>query len=99
MINFATVLEHHDRVKVAAAQKEIAELMNLSVETVKKKLHSLRTSYCNERRRILKKKSGQGVSNEKRSKKYEALHFLDCAVTPRKTESNMVSESIVLFDN
>lgn len=90
---------YHNRNLRQNALQEISSAFDWSIEEVKKKIHSLRTSFMNERKKLLKRKSGQAASNtNKPSQRYQALLFLEPVSCPTtKTESNLVSTKQIYF--
>ena len=76
---------------------EIANLLQCSVDDVKKKMDSLLASYRRERQKSISTKSGSGADCNYKSKwfAFESMHFLLDKYKPRKTLDTNQSEVTV----
>lgn len=72
------LVEFRDRVKREKAVCNIAGILKVPAEEVKKKIHSLRTQYTNERSKMKKFKSGDGTTDSYITKWefYNVLQFM-----------------------
>ncbi|XP_030758576.1 uncharacterized protein LOC115884213 [Sitophilus oryzae] len=73
-----TLADFKDRLKREKAVCNIASELKISSEDVKKKIHSLRTQYTNERSKMKKFKSGDSTTDRYKTKWefYNALQFM-----------------------
>lgn len=86
---------YRDRAKKEAAVTKLAEHFSVTSAEINRKLHNLRTQMNNERRKIKKKKSGDGVDDVVFTSNWEffnSLKFLIGGMTCSDTQTNLVSK-------
>lgn len=84
---------HKDLRKRNQLLQELANLCNRTVEVIKKKIHSLRSAFSRELKKVSKKKSGQGTDDNYKStwEYFDALQFTKSSLSGDATVSNLVS--------
>lgn len=94
--------DYHNKQKREIGINDIATVLEISAEEVKKKITSLRTQYSAEHQKVLSSaKSGAGTNNVYTPKWsfYNRLHFLADHITPRRSLSNLSNEKLTEDDD
>lgn len=68
--------DYRNRAKKESAISYIASKFDVTAEHVKMKIHTLRTQYTNERRKLKKKELEKGVICTPSWQYYDSLHFM-----------------------
>ena len=87
-----TDLTYKDRYKRDAAYRIIGNELKIEATEVKVRLKKLRTQFLQEKKKLLKRKTGSGADEVKSTKWkwFSALSFLSDSINQRPTKSTLV---------